>query len=142
MELVPRAAITRRQVTLDAPEEGIVRVIFSEDLEMGVETVIVQIDVEAAAVALRTNLYVSAVHSRSQGKNCVVRNQSLLLLESLTAHRISGGFFVHLRPSPAGSKCLNYRKGFARLGRTYGAAVITGVPGQENQGGSGPDVLG
>ena len=87
MKSGPRAAFSGGHVTLDAPDEYVVRIIFSEDLQMRVEAVIVQINVEAAAVTFRTNIYVSAVNSGSQGKNSVVRYQSLLLLESLTSHR-------------------------------------------------------
>jgi hypothetical protein len=76
MKSGPRCAFCDRQLALDAPEEDLAWVVFSESLEMRVETVTVKINVEARPITLRTNLYVSAVNLRSQGKNCVVRDQS------------------------------------------------------------------
>jgi len=66
------------QVTLDAPDHDVARIVFSENLEMRIETVTIEFNVEAAQITPRTNLYLSALDSRSQGKNCVVRDQTFL----------------------------------------------------------------
>ena len=64
-----RFGFSGEQVTLDAPDEEVARVVVSEDLEMRIETVTIHFNVEAASITLRTILYLSAVYSRSQGKN-------------------------------------------------------------------------
>jgi hypothetical protein len=70
-------------MTFDAPDEDVARVVFTDGLEMRVETMTIHIDVEAASAALRTNLYLSALDPRSQSKNCIVRDQSLPFLDRL-----------------------------------------------------------
>jgi len=80
MSLAWRDAVSGEQMTLDAPDKDVARIVFAEDLEMRVEAVAVHFHVQAGPPALRTNLYLSALDSRSYGKNCVVRDQSVPFL--------------------------------------------------------------
>ena len=66
-------------MTLNTTDENIARIVLSDDLEMCIETVTIHFYMEAAPLALWTNLYLSALDSRSHGKNCVVRDQSFSL---------------------------------------------------------------
>jgi hypothetical protein len=67
-------------MTLDAPDKYVARIVFRENLEMRVEAVTIHIYVEAASLTLRADLYLSTLHSRSDLKNRVVRDQSFSLL--------------------------------------------------------------
>lgn len=70
------------------------RIVFSENLEMRIETVTVEFNVEAVPITSRTNLYLSALDSRSQGKNCIVRDQSLSFLIFNCSSRYAGASFI------------------------------------------------
>ena len=63
-------------MTLDAPDEDVARIVFTETLEMRVEAVTIHFHVEAAFLTLGTDLHHSALDLRSRWKNRVVRDQS------------------------------------------------------------------
>jgi hypothetical protein len=67
-------------MALNATDKNVARIVFSDDLEMRIETVTIHLHMEAAPLTLWTNLYLSAFDSRSHGKNCVVRDQSFSFL--------------------------------------------------------------
>jgi hypothetical protein len=67
-------------MTLDAPDEDVARIVFTETLEMRVEAVTIHFHVQAAPLTLGTNLHLSALDFCSHWKNRVVRDQSLSLL--------------------------------------------------------------
>ena len=58
-------------------DENVARIVLSDDLEMGIEAEPIHFHMEAPFLAPWTNFYLSACDSRSKGKNCVVRDQSL-----------------------------------------------------------------
>lgn len=64
-------------MTLDTPDKGAFRIVVSVGLGVGVEMMAIHFNVEAALFTLRANLYLSALDSGSQGKNCIVRDQCL-----------------------------------------------------------------
>ena len=76
---VSSGGFSGKQMTLDPPDEDVARIVFLENLEMRVEAVTIHFHVEAASLTLRTNLYLSALDSRSHWKNRVVRDQSFSL---------------------------------------------------------------
>jgi hypothetical protein len=63
-------------MTLDAPDEDVARIVFTESLEMRVEAVTIHFHVQAATLTLGTDLHLSALDSCSHWKNRVVRDQS------------------------------------------------------------------
>ena len=67
-------------MALNATDKNVARIVLSDDLEMRIETVTIHLHMEAAPLTLWTNLYLSAFDSRSHGKNCIVRDQSLSFL--------------------------------------------------------------
>jgi len=64
-------------MALDTPDEDVAGIVFTETLEMGVEAVTIHINVEAATLALGTDLHYSALDFCSHWKNCVVRDQGV-----------------------------------------------------------------
>ena len=71
---------SRKQMTLDSPDEDVAGIVFVENLVMGIEAVTIHFHVKAGPSTLRTNLHLSALDSRSHWKNRVVRDQSFSLL--------------------------------------------------------------
>jgi len=67
-------------MALDSPDEDVARIVFTEILEMRVEAVTIHFHVQAATLALGTDLHLSALDFCSHWKNCVVRDQSFSLL--------------------------------------------------------------
>jgi len=66
-------------MTLDAPDEDVAGSVFTETLEMRVEAVTIHFRVQAATLALGTDLHHSALDFCSHWKNRVVRDQSFSL---------------------------------------------------------------
>jgi hypothetical protein len=52
-------------MTLDSPDEDVARIVFTETLEMRVEAVTIHFHVQAASLALGTDLHHSALDLRS-----------------------------------------------------------------------------
>ena len=63
------------QVTLDPLDQDVAGVVSPDNPEVGIETVTILIDMEASTAAPGTDLNLSALDSRSQSKNCIVRDQ-------------------------------------------------------------------
>jgi hypothetical protein len=99
---------------------------------MCVKTVAIQLNMEASLIALRTNLYLSALDSRSQSKNCVVRDQCFSFREVplLPSPREWGSFIIRR----LGSRACSIRTigGNCETGKS--TAVYPQVPGRGNQG--------
>ena len=70
-----RVGILDGQVTLDAPDEDVARIICPENPKMRVEAVTIHFYMEAAPIALRTNLYLCALDLRSHRENRIVSDQ-------------------------------------------------------------------
>lgn len=66
-------------MTLDSPDKDVARIVFIENLEMGIEAVTIHFHIEAGSSALRANLHLSALDFCSHWKNRVIRDQSLSL---------------------------------------------------------------
>jgi hypothetical protein len=54
------------QMTLDATEENVSRILFAENLQMSVKAMTIHFNVESASIAFRTDFYLSALSFRSQ----------------------------------------------------------------------------
>jgi hypothetical protein len=98
-------------MTLDSSDEYIPRIVLLEDLEVRVKAVTIHINVEPASSTLWTNLYFSALDSRSHRKNRIVRDQRLSFpsLFLFSTFRI-GEILPHLPPLFAGLQYSNYKK--------------------------------
>ena len=94
-------------MTLDAPDEDVARVVFTETLEMRVEAVTIHFHVEAAFLTVGADLHHSALDLRSHWKNRVVRDQSfpLLIYECLSRFLYDCLLLFYISPAFRGGEC-------------------------------------